>query len=55
MNKILKSILINKITKLTKKLAIVKVTNKCKTKKRNRNNIKTAHRKNTLDMKVKQK
>ena len=56
MNKILKSIIINKITKLAKKkFVIVKVTNERKMRKRNQNDIKTVHKRNTRDIKTKQK
>ena len=56
MNKILKSIMINKITKLTKKnSSLSKSQMNAKREKKNRNDIKTAHRGNTRDMKTKQK
>ena len=55
MNKILKLIIIDKITELArKKIATFRITNERKTRKRSRNDTKTAHKRNTRDMKTRQ-
>ena len=54
-NKILESIMINKITELAKKNSLLSKSQISKTKKRNRNDAKTAHRRNTRDKKTRQK
>ena len=53
-NKISKSIMINKITKLTKKsLLLLKITNKRKTRKENRNDAKNVNERNTCNIRTK--
>ena len=56
MDKMLKSVMTNKITKLTKKIYItIKVINERKTNKTNRNDAKNANEKNTCNMKTRQR